>query len=78
MSECHGEPNMHFIRRSQDGLGIEENVVTGCKRCHAEYDDGKYRREHEATIEKYLKSKYLNWDKSKLIYNKWAGFKFDK
>ena len=51
-----GEPNMHFIRRSQNGLGIEENVVTGCLKCHAEYDDGKYRKEHEK--DKYCKGLY--------------------
>lgn len=69
---------MHFIPRSDGGLGIEENVVTGCVQCHAEYDNGKYRREHEKRIEEYLRSKYPNWDKDKLIYKKWAGFKFDK
>ena len=41
---CHNinaMPNAHFIRRSQGGLGIEENIVTLCFRCHHEFDNGK-------------------------------------
>ena len=62
-----GQPNAHYIRRSHGGLGIEENIVTLCWRCHYEFDNyvnleiGKF-------IENYLKSKYPNWDKEKLIY----------
>ena len=26
-------PNSHYIRRSQGGLGIPENIVTMCSRC---------------------------------------------
>ena len=65
-------PNSHFIRRSQGGLGIEENIVTMCMDCHREYDQGIERRPMEIYVENYLKSKYPNWDKSKLIYKKWS------
>lgn len=64
-------PNSHFIRRSQGGLGIEENIVTMCQRCHMMYDQGSDRRAIEAFTEKYLRSKYPNWDRSKLFYKKW-------
>jgi 5-methylcytosine-specific restriction endonuclease McrA len=64
-------PNSHFIRRSQGGLGIEENIVTMCHLCHSMYDQGSDRRTIEAYTEKYLKSHYPNWDRSKLIYKKW-------
>ena len=30
-------PNSHYIRRSQGGLGIEENIVTMCLCCHNMY-----------------------------------------
>jgi 5-methylcytosine-specific restriction endonuclease McrA len=63
-------PNSHFIRRSQGGLGIEENIVTMCHLCHSMYDQGSDRRTIEAYTEKYLKSHYPYWDKSKLIYKK--------
>lgn len=64
-------PNSHFIRRSQGGLGIEENIVTMCQRCHSMYDQGADRRAIEAYAEKYLRSKYPNWSREKLTYKKW-------
>ena len=68
----YGMPNSHFIRRSQGGLGIEENIVTMCFRCHRMYDQGADRKAIGEFTENYLKSKYPNWDKSKLIYKKWS------
>lgn len=64
-------PNSHFIRRSQGGLGIEENIVTMCMTCHRMYDQGIDRRAIEAYTENYLKSLYPNWSREKLIYKKW-------
>ena len=70
-SSHYAMPNSHFIRRSQGGLGIEENIVTMCQRCHMMYDQGADRRTIEAYIEEYLKSKYPNWNREKLVYRKW-------
>ena len=71
---CHknnGIPNAHYIRRSQGGLGIEQNIVTLCPDCHKQYDNGNKREELEEYIGEYLKFKYgQNWSKEKLIYNK--------
>ena len=64
-------PNSHFIRRSQGGLGIPENIVTMCQRCHSMYDQGEYRREIEQYTEKYLRNLYPDWDREKLVYKKW-------
>ena len=64
-------PNSHYIRRSQGGLGIEENIVTMCQRCHMMYDQGPERELIATYTERYLRSKYPGWDKSKLIYKKW-------
>jgi 5-methylcytosine-specific restriction endonuclease McrA len=64
-------PNSHFIRRSQGGLGIEENIVTMCMDCHRQYDQGSHRRTIEAYTEMYLRSHYPDWDRSKLVYKKW-------
>lgn len=61
--------NSHFIKRSQGGLGIEENVVTACPDCHDKYDTNHYLRMYQYT-KKYLSSKYDNWDIKKLIYDK--------
>lgn len=67
----NGIPNAHFIKRSQGGLGIEENVFTACPKCHYEEDFGKNTKEYERKAEEYLKSQYKDWNKEELIYNKW-------
>lgn len=71
---CHSRqamPNSHYIRRSQGGLGIEENVVTMCMRCHRMYDQGIDRKAIETFTEQYLRSKYPDWNREKLIYKKY-------
>lgn len=70
---CHNRyafPNSHFIRRSQGGLGIEENIVTMCLTCHSMYDQYIDRKNMETYIENYLKNHYPNWDRTKLVYKK--------
>ena len=69
----YAKPNAHYIRRSQGGLGIEENVVTLCNQCHHEYDNGNGRVSIGYKIQWYLKSCYDNWDEEKLIYKKWRN-----
>lgn len=63
-------PNSHYIRRSQGGLGIEENIVTMCQRCHFMYDQGGERQAIATYTERYLRSKYPNWNPKNLIYKK--------
>ncbi len=65
-----GVPNAHFIARSQSGLGIEQNVVTLCPDCHADYDQSPLRKEYREMIRAYLRRQYPDWDESKLIYRK--------
>lgn len=66
-----GQPNMHYIARSQLGLGIEQNVVCGCLKCHHDYDNGLKRDEYGKKIKKHLKSKYPAWNEEKLVYRKY-------
>ena len=64
--------NAHFIKRSQGGLGIPENVVTLCPKCHYEEDHGQNTKDYENYIEEYLKNYYGNtWNKENLIYKKY-------
>lgn len=63
-------PNSHVVRRSQGGLGIEENIVTMCLCCHSMWDQYIDRPNTEAYIEKYLRNIYPNWDKKNLVYKK--------
>ena len=66
-----GIPNAHYIPRSKGGLGIEQNIVTLCPKCHHEYDNGGKRQEYGERIKKYLQSQYENWNEKKLVYDKW-------
>ena len=62
----------HFIPRGLGGLGIPENIYTGCLNCHREQDNGLNTKEYDLKVENYLKGIYgVNWDKSKLIYKKY-------
>lgn len=63
--------NAHYIKRSQGGLGIEQNIFTACPECHHEEDNGLNTLEYTLIAENYLKGKYgANWDKRKLVYKK--------
>ena len=64
---------MHYIPRSQGGLGVPENGAVGCQYHHHMMDNGKegYREEMLGIFKEYLKEHYLEWDEEKLIYSKW-------
>lgn len=64
-------PNAHYIARSHGGLGIEQNIVTLCLFCHDRYDNSADRMHIRTELRSYLKSKYSDWDESKLTYRKW-------
>lgn len=75
----NGIPNAHYKPRSQGGLGIEQNIVTLCLKCHHDYDNGILREKIGNYIREYLKSIYgAMWNETDLLYNKWQGFKFNK
>lgn len=63
-------PNSHYIRRSQGGLGVEQNVVTMCQYCHASYDQGRGREAIKSYTEAYLRSIYPDWNPGELVYKK--------
>ena len=64
-------PNAHYISRAYGGLGIEENVITACMQCHHELDQTTARKEMLKYAEKYLRSRYENWDEEKLKYRRY-------
>ena len=62
---------MHFVPRSQGGLGIEENGAVGCIYHHNMLDNGRNtRKEMLGLFENYLREQYPEWDKKKLFYKK--------
>lgn len=61
----------HFIPRSAGGLGIPENIYTGCSKCHEEQDNGLNTKLYDKRVEIYLKGIYgADWSIEKLIYKK--------
>lgn len=66
-----GRGEAHLVNRSQGGLGIPENIVTVCRACHFQMDNGQATKLYRAKAEDYLKSKYPEWDRSKLVFDKW-------
>lgn len=70
-----GSPNArgegHYIGRAQGGLGVEENIITVCRYCHNEMDNGKNMVKYRAFAESYLKDHYPGWDAREYIYSKW-------
>lgn len=64
-------PACHYIARSQGGLGIEENIVTLCYKCHTAYDNGNKRKEIKEQLKRYLMHKYTNWNEEDLVYKKY-------
>lgn len=65
-----GRGEAHFINRSQGGLGIEQNIVTVCRYCHSQMDNGQATKLYRAKAEAYLRAKYPEWDRSALVYKK--------
>jgi 5-methylcytosine-specific restriction endonuclease McrA len=60
----------HYISRSQGGLGVEENIVTLCPRCHMRYDQSTDREQIRAFLRRHLQEHYPHWDENKLTYTK--------
>lgn len=65
-----GRGEAHYINRSQGGLGVEENIVTVCRECHNEMDNGLLSQIYREKAERYLRGIYSDWDRNKYIYKK--------
>lgn len=63
--------NSHYIKRSQLGLGIEENIMTNCDKCHKLFESSSKRNEMKIYASEYFKSLYPNWNEDKLKYKKY-------
>jgi len=70
---CHrndGQPDAHIVARSHGGLGVVENIVTLCPRCHYRYDQTPERHFLRAQLEEYIKGFYPDWKEADVIYHK--------
>jgi hypothetical protein len=61
---------MHYIPRSQGGLGIPQNAAVGCKYHHQMMDEGEHRQEMRGIMRMYLMCMYKGWDERDLVYTK--------
>ena len=60
----------HYIARAHGGLGIEQNILTLCPRCHNEYDKTESHEKMKAYFRDYLSEKYEDWQEQDLSYKK--------
>ena len=66
-----GLPEAHVVPRSHGGLGIEQNIVTLCRKCHDKMDNSTDRQQMLQVAADYLKRFYPDWSQQSLIYDKW-------
>ena len=66
-------PNAHIVRRSQGGMGVEQNIVSLCLRCHEALDEGKDRERLMERVEAYIKGFYPDWTPESVTYRKWGS-----
>lgn len=78
-----GSPSCHIVRRSQGGMGVEENIVTLCSPCHYAFDEGlgikrlqplgfHSQKDVENYIIDYIKGFYTDWTIEGVTYRKWG------
>jgi len=60
----------HYIPRSKGGLGIEQNLLVLCQRCHHNYDNTTKRQEYAVIIRDYLNGHYPGFDHDRRFYKK--------
>lgn len=67
---------MHFVPRSQGGLGIPQNLACGCAWHHMLLDNGKdTRADMLSKFEEYLNARYKGWNREMVVFNKWRFLK---
>lgn len=62
--------NVHLIPRSAGGLGIKENIVTGCFTCHNKMDASVNRLKMMHVAKMHLKYHYPNLDEIEVKFTK--------
>lgn len=79
-----GGPHCHVVRRSAGGMGVEQNIVTLCPRCHYTFDEGLFIQELKPLgfdsregirefIYGYMVERYPGWTPGNVAYRKWSN-----
>jgi 5-methylcytosine-specific restriction endonuclease McrA len=58
----------HYIKRSQGGLGVPENLINQCRDCHTEMEQGN--KELLSRAKRHLMHHYPDWSEDILKYRK--------
>ena len=68
---------MHYINKSQGGLGIARNGAVGCRYHHGLLDNGNkgLRGEMLEIFKEHLMQQYPDWNEKELVYDKWSFLK---
>lgn len=66
-----GLPEAHVVPRSHGGLGVPQNIVTVCRKCHDLMDNSTQRQQLIEIAKAYLKDYYPDISQSDVIYQKW-------
>lgn len=66
----YGGQAAHFISRKNGGLGIEENLIALCWKCHHRLDQTTERKNLLAFVKAYLDQKYPDFSDDKRVYKK--------
>ena len=62
--------NAHVIQRSGGGLGVEQNIVTACPKCHGLFDHSTQRTKMMAIANAHIQRHYPNYNRLDVIYRK--------
>ena len=62
--------NAHVRSRAYSGLGIEQNIITACPRCHIAMDNSIQRKSMVAKAKKHIANIYGEWDEELVTYRK--------
>lgn len=65
-----GRGEAHYIGRAQGGLGIEQNLLTVCRECHFQLDNGLATKLYRQKAEAYLRAHYEDFNIDALKYKK--------
>lgn len=77
-----GAPVCHCVRRSQGGMGIEQNIVCMCNECHFSHDEGLFmsrlrplgfetQQDVQEYVKDYLRGHYPGWTPESVKYHKY-------
>ena len=73
--KLYGIPDiMHYINKSQGGLGVRENGVLGCRYHHGLLDNGHLglRAEMLDIMKEHLVQQYPYWSEKLVTFDKWG------